>query len=357
MGKGMTVNLSMSDYATYKHDKVIRFIDSLKHGWRKFPPSLQIGITDHCYNKCPMCGHWKRKHKTQLDVEVLLSFLAFGRSKGLESVGYSGGDPFAYKALNKVMEWHVKNDVAFGIVTAGYVPRWVDMELLSEAAWVRVSLDTVDKELYNELRRGSINLPGVFDSISCMVDAGVRVGIGTTITRYNIEPISRIGEILPYAASNGIREVRFWLVREHSRMSPDPTQKKALARFFILSLKHLSTLDTNLETIIEELKPQAEVVRSEQCYVTLYQLFIDADGSIYPCCTAAGDTERDVRVTPYSSIYRRDLQMHWEIVIWPDVVRFCQGKKLPAVCENECIQRHRIANRIAEENWDVKSFE
>ena len=351
------MNLKTSDYATYKHDKVIRFIDSLKHRWRRFPPSLQIGVTDYCYNKCPMCGHWKRRNKRQLDVGMLIDFLMFAKSKGLESVGYSGGDPFAYKSFNKLMKWHIKNDVAFGVVTAGFVPKWVDMELLLQAAWVRVSLDSVDKKLYDEFRGGSINLSEVLDSIHRMVEAGVRVGIGTTITRHNIEPISRIGGILHYATSNGIQEIRFWLVRDHSRISPDPTQKKVLSRFLTSSLEHLSTLDTNLETVIESLKPEPEVVHFKHCYVTSYQLFIDADGGIYPCCTTAGDTEAAARLAPYSSIYRKDLKTYWEVVVWPDIVRFSQTAALPDVCKGECIQRHRIANRIAEDNWNVKSFQ
>lgn len=350
------VNFSMSNYTTYKHDKVIRFIDSFKYGWRNFPPSLQIGITDHCYNRCPMCGHWKRRNKSQLDIEALTDFLSFGKSKGLESVGYSGGDPFAYKAFNKLMEWHTRNGVAFGVVTAGFVPKWVDMKLLSQAAWVRVSLDTVDKEMYKELRGGSISLSEVFDSVSQMVEAGVRVGIGATITRHNVDP-GTIGGILHYATSNGIQEIRLWLVRDHSRISPDPTQKKVLARFLTSSLEHLSILDTNLETVIESLNPQPEIVCFKHCYVTLYQLFIDADGSIYPCCTTAGDTEAVARLAPYGSIYRKDLKIHWEIVVWTDIVRFSQSVKLLQICSSECILRHRIANRIAEENWDVKSFQ
>lgn len=344
----------IDDYAVYKHDKVIRFIDSIKNGWRKFPPSIQIGITDHCFNTCPMCGHWKRRNKSKLDADVLINFLAFGKSKGLESIGYSGGDPFAYSELNEVMKWHVDNDVAFGIVTAGYCPDWVDLELLRKASWVRASLDSADVSLYKKLRGGSLTSNKVLSSITRMIGAGIYVGVGCTITKYNIEPVSQIAEVI--TATKGIKELRFWLVRDHSDMSPTTEQKDRLAELLTVDLPGV---DTNFKTIIKELKSTPEVIPIKYCYATLYQMFIDADGSIYPCCTVAGDTEQFARMRALGNINNKDICINWEweSKVWSRAVAFSKMKVLPDVCYDDCIPRHRIANKIAYDNWHIKSFQ
>src|SRR4030067_1172532 len=162
-------------------EKIARYLDSLKYGWRKIPPSLQIGITDHCFNKCIMCGHWQRPNKSVLAWHDLMSFLAQAKGNGLESVCYSGGDPFTYYAINDVMEWHMNNDIKFGFITGGYVPSSIDMSLLKCAQWVRVSLDAIGCDAYANIR-GGVLFSEVDNSIKSMIRYGVNVELGITIT-------------------------------------------------------------------------------------------------------------------------------------------------------------------------------
>ena len=49
-------------YHSYRESKVVRYIDSIKSGLREFPPSLQIGLTDHCFNRCITCNGRKWSH-------------------------------------------------------------------------------------------------------------------------------------------------------------------------------------------------------------------------------------------------------------------------------------------------------
>src|SRR5579883_97485 len=93
-----------SSYRDRKENQVIRYIDAVKYGWRTFPVGLHLSLTDHCYNKCITCGHWVRPNKRRYPLSPLLRLLNFGKERGLESVVYTGGDPFAYgPELNTVM--------------------------------------------------------------------------------------------------------------------------------------------------------------------------------------------------------------------------------------------------------------
>jgi len=350
----------MDDYRSYKNDKVVRFVDSLKHSWRIFPPSLQIGITDSCFNKCPMCGHWRRKKKYSLNTERLIRFLEMGKKLGLESVGYSGGDPLAYAKINDVMKWHIGNNVSFGIVTAGYVPYCVEYSLLRCASWVRVSLDAVGEERYRKFR-GSVAFSDVDRSINDMLDARVRLGVGITLHSGNSD---YVGEVLDYCKSKGIEEVRVWVVRRHSKMDMSFKQRMKLASTLAKYLEddYYSITDTNFSTTIDTLtSDNIDVIGFDRCYACLYQLFIDSDGSIYACCTAAGDTESKSRMEPFSNIYF-DMpivsSLGWERIA--KKVRAFHSKEysdLPDVCKDECIVRHRIANNIAMKSWHRQDFQ
>ena len=80
-----------------------------------------------------MCDHHLRKDKAISDIDSWLYFL-IDRSK-LESVCYAGGDPFTIKRMNEVMDFHIKNDIAFGFITCGFLPDWIDLKLLKKARW------------------------------------------------------------------------------------------------------------------------------------------------------------------------------------------------------------------------------
>ena len=123
--------------------EVIRFIDSLSGNFRKFPVTLHISLTDKCLNKCITCEHWKRKDFYYYDFKELIKILDYGRNNGLHSVVYTGGDPFLYKNkdINELLFYHVEHNIPFGFVTSGYIPKYVNIEMLKKCEFISVSLD------------------------------------------------------------------------------------------------------------------------------------------------------------------------------------------------------------------------
>jgi organic radical activating enzyme len=67
------------------------------------------------------------------DIEYLLKILDYGKQNGLNSVVYTGGDPFAYGSdINKLISFHLENEISIGFVTAGYIPSGVNFDLLKK---------------------------------------------------------------------------------------------------------------------------------------------------------------------------------------------------------------------------------
>jgi len=316
-------------------EKIARYLDSLKYGWRKIPPSLQIGITDHCFNKCIMCGHWQRPNKSVLAWHDLMPFLAQAKGKGLESVCYSGGDPFTYYAINDVMEWHMNNDIKFGFITGGYVPSSIDMSLLKCAQWVRVSLDAIGCDAYANIR-GGVLFSEVDNSIKSMIRYGVNVELGITIT-----DISDLRSIFEYAIDNNVKAVSAKPIRGPKSIGTmlnidDDLLMAYRGKFDAAGIEHNLQSNYDVHQIITH------------CYACQYQWFIAANGSVYPCCLVAGDTEQGDNLPPLGTI--------WDKGIWEKALEFSKAP-LTLYCKQSCmLQRLVDINIQVEAGLNNKHF-
>jgi MoaA/NifB/PqqE/SkfB family radical SAM enzyme len=348
------------DYREYRNGKIIRYLDSLKYGWRKFPPSLQIALTDKCYNHCSMCGHWKREKFYTAKADDLLTFLSMGRTKGLETVCYSGGDPFAYPLgmLKRVLRWHVKNFVRYGFITSGYLrPKFrKDKELLTllaRAAWIRVSLDAVSEPIYSKIR-GGVKVQEVIDSVRLLSDEDCRIGLGITVQKANQHHLSDIMEFA-YGLRN-VNEVRCWVVRENPDKVPDDVAfvSDIFDRWANI-FKHID-VDDNLEGAKRDLVGgEGEGLPFGRCYACLYQMFIDASGEVFPCCIIGGDTESNNHGNSFGNIYKKG--WNWRH-IWNRAQIYNRRifKDLPDICQRNCITRLRTINCYAAKHWNEKHF-
>lgn len=295
----------------------------VRDGLRGAPISMQVALTDSCFNRCIMCDHPNRPQKS-IKVGDWLGFL--DRLKEVaaepESVCYSGGDPMAYPDFNEVMRWHVENGVAFGCTITGYVPPHIDLGYLSQAAWVRVSLDAVTPEVYAKVR-GRTPVEKVIKGIDDMIAAGVNVCLGITV---HAENLGDLPNVLAFAADRGITDIDQRHVYPGSAAYA-PDWHRDIAPF-------------------------------RHCHAALYQLYIDSDGSVYPCCITAGDTTDSPQAPACGNFLT---EPWWQV--WARVVEFSRREleDLPAVCRTCCVQRLSEINNVVdaiEAEWpaDYRNF-
>ncbi len=308
-----------------KTAKVARYFEQVRDGRKGIPVSLQVALCDQCFNRCIMCDHPARKPYT-MKLHDYLTFFNKMAGLGLESVCYSGGDPMAYADFNSVMVQHIDKGVAFGMTITGYVPPTIDLQLLKHAAWVRVSLDAVTPELYAKVR-GKVAVEKVLSSTRRMVAAGVPVGLGITLHADNVGDLDNV---LAFAKELGITDI------ETHHIEPD-------------SGARAMRVPDKWERKIEPFK---------NCHAALYQLYIDAQGDVYPCCITAGDAHAAPQAYAIGNIFRDD----WEGKIWPDTIAYSKldYHELPPICRTCCIQRlsqiNSICGKMQEDKVEGKSF-
>jgi radical SAM protein with 4Fe4S-binding SPASM domain len=298
--------------------KITKYHHKIVGGIRLTPISIQAALTDSCFNRCIGCGHPNRDQK-KMDVGKWLGFLESLPNKP-ESICYSGGDPMAYPDFNKVMEWHIDNDVAFGCTITGYVPTSIDIKLLKMAEWIRVSLDSINPEVYAKIR-GKTPLSKVLHCIDDMLEAGVNVQLGITISDYNKDELPKI---IKWANAKGITNV------DSRYMYPDSMQ------------------DTNHKD-----KTERDVLPFKHCSAVFYQLYVDSDGTVYPCCVTAGDTRSSPQTIGLGNIFENTWLQIWDKVTKYSEREFCD---LPKICQTCCVKRLSEINNVCDSIANEKSF-
>ena len=297
--------------------KVAKYFPIVVGGKAMEPVSIQVALLDACFNRCIGCGHPSRIQR-KMSAADWITFIS--QRKNTESVCYSGGDPMAHPEFNSIMQWHVDSGVKFGMTITGYVPPAIDMQLMAKAAWVRVSLDAVDPEVYAKVR-GKTPVHKVLRCIDDMLAVGVNVELGVTLHPDNE---AEFANVKSYAEHMGILQV-------HSRYAyPESNPLWP---------------DADLE--------QRGVLPFKACSAALYQLYIDSDGTVYPCCVTAGDT----RDAPLADGLGNIFLDPWEQV-WQQVVAYSRlpVALLPDVCRTCCVQRLSEINNICDKLTMSPSF-
>lgn len=254
--------------------KIIKNIHALDG--KSAPISIQAAINDNCFSDCIMCSHPQKPKKFSVSGEEWCEFLKECKKLGLESVCYSGGDPFAHKDLNMIMSMHTELKIKFGFITTGYVPRSINWDLLKFASWIRVSLDAINPESYAKVR-GLIPVGKVLSCVDRMIDEGIEVGLCPTVHHYNRNDIF---DVLDYAIEKGLYVgVKTAYPGTIDLSGVDWDRIRGYGKLFD---------DAGLELRVYDGKSYESFNR---CSAVFYQLFIDSKGDVYPCCTLGGDVD------------------------------------------------------------------
>lgn len=226
----------------------------------------------------------------------------------------------AYPEFNRIMRFHVGAGMAFGCTITGYVPPTIEMNLLKQAEWVRCSLDAVDPEVYARVR-GKTPLAKVLACMEEMIAAGVNVQLGITIHPDNE---AHIEQVLDWGQQHGITrmDTRYAYPASNPRWPDVDSSTRGIQKF-------------------------------NRCHAALYQLYLDSDGSVYPCCITAGDT----RSAPQAYALGNILAERWPL-IWDRVQTYSriQIADLPEICRTCCVQRLSEINHICDRLTNERSF-
>lgn len=249
-----------------------------------------FGITNGCNLRCLSCyNSYERELQNELTIDEMkkmvdevIPFLSYGFS-------VSGGEPFCRKKeLFELIEYVSQKapTLPIGIVTNGTLITDEDAYRLSKIKnlTVQVSLDGVTKESH-EFNRGAGTFDKVVNALKVLTHHGVNVLLGVLLTEKSVHEIQ---QTLDFAIALNIQDVRF-IEMFWQGMSRSHSMKRPLLYEIFPIYKHLLTVEPRYRDILKKdttkiiFDSLAHPVKKKCCGVDNRAVFIDSDGSVYPC--------------------------------------------------------------------------
>lgn len=264
-----------------------------------FPVSVQINLTNRCIAKCNMCFKHSTWPQEDIDPKILLSLFAELVGMNVQNIVFSGGEPFLHNSFSSVCQYLASNKVPYGIITSGLWGKTEDNKYIVEnAAWVRFSIDSIEKEEYKKVR-GVDGIGKAIENVKWSNDLNKNTRVNVTLQK---DTLSKEEEIKNFFDSYGI------------------------------NTKFYKAYGTDSKIHLDK-----KVSKSKKCYVTKFHCIIDPSGDVYPCCHLYNDNgifSEDIRKYAYGNIKEDSFYDIWKNFITSDYLSNCIEPKTFDICKN-----------------------
>ena len=247
--------------------------------------NLDLHLTTACNMKCSFCGAWEygREHAyiTLADAENALDA---GRKSGYRITTLTGGEPAIHPEYCTILETAHEKGYWTVVTTNGL---YLDEEIINTyrrcRTLVRISLHTLDEKLHERLT-GTDSLPKILDNINKLRKAGVRLGIGCTVTEENRGEMENLAG---FAWDSGAEFIRYTPVvgirgAAGQRMDRD-FFREILRTIALMTITNSGSMEKE-DRDISFLRGIMELMLTRKCAGGSRQHIIyDCHGTVVPC--------------------------------------------------------------------------
>ena len=165
--------------------------------------ALWLILTERCPLECTYCNmaleaKFKPDDEVIMTTDDALKLLEEARALGAKILGISGGEITAYPNIFKVIRHAFDigyQHVIFGTKAVGITKKFAERLYTSGARRIQISIDTLDPETYQKLIPNG-TLESALRGIYNLIDAGFKIHVRSTITKYNIDQIPELWEFM-----------------------------------------------------------------------------------------------------------------------------------------------------------------
>jgi len=301
--------VNLEQFSPYKviqlYDEIAAYRNHEVDLFQRYPVHVKIDLTESCNQACSFCFYGddnrdigikrdnitKGNHFVPLAVlQPTLLDLAAGGTKAITLIG--GGEPLLYPHIKKILQTLSDTPMQFGVVSNGGRPMDEELlDLLSKAAWLRLSLDTLDPDKYLKLHRPKNpavdNLPHTLQNLKAMLERrknGMAIGASFLLNPANYT------EIVSFARE--LRDIGLDYV-EYKPMYLDRLGEQQKEFFLgilpeLEMVKKLATSQFKVIVLMDRMSDSTFVTRDfTRCWVNGITTHIGVDGQVYPCCVLA----------------------------------------------------------------------
>jgi MoaA/NifB/PqqE/SkfB family radical SAM enzyme len=289
-----------------------------KYTKRRVPLMANLLLTNRCNLKCFYC-YVDTFNRTidDLDTDKITGIIDILHGHGTKVMVLLGGEPLVRNDLGAIIEHINRKRMICEVITNGFrVEKWVDTLRLADS--VCVSLD--GDRAANDKNRGAGSFQTAMEAIRILKENRIQTRIKAVITRHNIDALDFLAD---FVKKNGILMTSSVAVvyegREYDSASPWLTSLQT--RQFLEKLKTLKksgvpigysckALDYCIgwpheyHAVVNE-GPGVDTRRYIKCRRKDFSLYMDADGTMYPCANLWGKAGKNILADGFQAAWEQ----------------------------------------------------
>lgn len=210
---------SSIENSVYSDLKILHHTEKLAdilNGKRTAPIYIRIKPTNICNQNCYYCGSKDENvpeeraldRKATIPWEKMQEILEDIVEMGVKAVTFSGGgEPLVYPYIESTLEYIKEKNIDYSIITNGQELEGRKAELLADAKWIRVSLESACAKTYANIR-GVHTFNRVIQNITDFTKIKSRectVGINCVVTHDNYKEIYDLCKLIQETGANNIK--------------------------------------------------------------------------------------------------------------------------------------------------------
>jgi radical SAM protein with 4Fe4S-binding SPASM domain len=246
--------------------------------------ALDVYLTSACNLRCKYCFKLDREDAPQIPLDDISAILKAAYGQHNRYVSFSGGEPFIYRQIFEVLDFAHDLGYWINILTHGGLLDLTRIERLKKY-WrlrVRVSLDGPDRKTH-DLLRGAGTFDTTISKIDALVENGINVGIGVTVSEHNLDSVENI---LQLCIDKGITFVRCIPVArvKHGKAAhvTASLHEHLLETLIGFTIRYKNYIDLP-QSVGDEVPASIDVVTTRRCMAGKDFFGITADKKLVPC--------------------------------------------------------------------------
>lgn len=211
------MNRNSTPYSQLKVFYHPEILQRLLMGERCNPVYIRIKPTNKCNHNCSYC-HYKNSYldldqfdlKDEIPREKMLETVDSMSELGVKGVTFSGGgEPLLYPYIVETMERVLSKKIDLSIITNGSLLTGDRAKILSNAKWVRISIESVNDEEYCSIRgikKGSFDiLCNNISSFAAIKNERCELGINVVVNKNNAYQVMEMAKLMKSLGANHVK--------------------------------------------------------------------------------------------------------------------------------------------------------
>ncbi len=343
----------MEKAAPYSNLKIFAHCNELRkvqNGERVAPVYVRIKPTNRCNQNCYYC-HYRNPYlelnqynpADEIERKKMLEIIEDFKDIGVKAVTFSGGgEPLLYPYMEETMKAVLAAGIDLSMITNGSLLQGKHAELLSDAKWVRISLESGCAETYSKIRgvkeEAFRTLCRNIENFSKTKGRECELGINFVIGPANYEEVYQTGKLMRELGANHIKYTA--LMGNDAEKIHAPFKGKVISQ--IKRLMEENDSDFKVINLYEsDFDSNAVFGRNYKfCAIKDYVTVIAANAKIYYCHDKAYLSQGEI-----GDISRKSFKEVW---FSEDTTRRFQEFNPQLACQHHCVydDRNELINRF-----------